>query len=282
MKITQFDPLYPTNLGTGGTTIVASTGSNGGFGGDVVGTWGDLTVVGLSQQISLASNLTPNSIGDVLTIISTGSTPVARFAAASNSLTSDTVVVVASSGAAVDIDFSLGYTWDITLDANCTFTISNPPASGIIGLLLVILRQGGVGGFTVTWPASVQWPDTDGTDGGPAPTLWTVVGARDVVTLITEDGGTTYGGNHDSGSGGTSSPLTTKGDLYTFSTTNARLAVGSNGTTVIADSVETTGNRWSVNAPGGEILISDTPSTPLIFADLLQTDLQDDLLYGDM
>ena len=126
-------------------------------------------------------------------------------------------------------------------------------------MLLVILRQGGVGSFTVTWPASVQWPDTDGTDGGAAPTLWTVVGARDVVTLVTEDGGTTYGGNHDSGSGGTSSPLTTKGDIYSYTTTNARFAVGSNGTVIVADSAESIGLRWSLTAPSGELLITDTP-----------------------
>ena len=32
----------------------------------------------------------------------------------------------------------------------------------------------------------------------------------------------------------------------------------------------------------GEILISDTPSTPLVFADLLQNEAQDDLLYADL
>jgi hypothetical protein len=31
----------------------------------------------------------------------------------------------------------------------------------------------------------------------------------------------------------------------------------------------------------GEILISDSPSTPLVFADLLQNEAQDDLLYAD-
>jgi hypothetical protein len=31
----------------------------------------------------------------------------------------------------------------------------------------------------------------------------------------------------------------------------------------------------------GEILISDTPSTPLVFADLIQNEAQDDLVYGD-
>jgi hypothetical protein len=30
---------------------------------------------------------------------------------------------------------------------------------------------------------------------------------------------------------------------------------------------------------GGEILISDTPSTPLVFADLVQNDAQTDLVY---
>jgi hypothetical protein len=32
---------------------------------------------------------------------------------------------------------------------------------------------------------------------------------------------------------------------------------------------------------GGEILISDTPSTPLVFADLIQNEAQDDLVYAD-
>ena len=43
---------------------------------------------------------------------------------------------------------------------------------------------------------------------------------------------------------GSSSPLTTKGDLYTYSTTNARLAVGTNGQTLVANSGGTTGNAW--------------------------------------
>jgi hypothetical protein len=40
------------------------------------------------------------------------------------------------------------------------------------------------------------------------------------------------------------SPLTAKGDVFTYSTAPARLAVGNNGDTLVADSAATTGLRW--------------------------------------
>jgi hypothetical protein len=48
---------------------------------------------------------------------------------------------------------------------------------------------------------------------------------------------------------GAGSPLTTKGDLYTYSTTDARLGVGTNGQILTADSTEATGLKWA--AAGG-------------------------------
>jgi len=45
-------------------------------------------------------------------------------------------------------------------------------------------------------------------------------------------------------------PLTTKGDLFTFSTVDARLGVGTNGQTLVADSSTATGLKWATPSSG--------------------------------
>jgi len=52
---------------------------------------------------------------------------------------------------------------------------------------------------------------------------------------------------------GTSSPLTTKGDVYTYSTTNDRLPVGANGTVLTADSSTATGLKWAAVTGTGTV-----------------------------
>ena len=56
----------------------------------------------------------------------------------------------------------------------------------------------------------------------------------------------------------TTSPLTTKGDIYTFSTTNDRLPVGTNAQTLVADSTASTGLKWATPSAGALTLINST------------------------
>jgi hypothetical protein len=55
-------------------------------------------------------------------------------------------------------------------------------------------------------------------------------------------------------------PLTTKGDLFTFTTVDARIGVGANGTILTADSAEATGLKWAAPATvsSGLTLINTT------------------------
>lgn len=54
-------------------------------------------------------------------------------------------------------------------------------------------------------------------------------------------------------------PLTTKGDLFTFTTVDARLGIGTNDQVLTADSAQATGMKWATPvAGGGMTLISRT------------------------
>ena len=97
-------------------------------------------------------------------------------------------LVTANSGAAYAVDASASDAFRLTLTANCTFTLTNPPPVGQSQELTLFLIQDGTGSRLVTWPASVKWP------GGLAPTLTTFVSKADLIRLITFDGGVTWQG----------------------------------------------------------------------------------------
>lgn len=91
---------------------------------------------------------------------------------------------IGNTGASRTLDMTVANFFSATQDQACTFTFSNPPASGDFGGFILELTNGGA--FTVTWPASVDWP------AGTAPTL--TASGVDQLVFTTRDGGTTYFG----------------------------------------------------------------------------------------
>ncbi len=98
--------------------------------------------------------------------------------------------VTANSSTAYTVDLTTGNVFNITLTGNCTFTFSNPPASGTAGSFTLILTQDSTGGRTVIWPSAVQWIDTDDPflDGYPS--------FVNVLNFVTVDAGTTWSGTY--------------------------------------------------------------------------------------
>lgn len=103
-------------------------------------------------------------------------TPVAELDVNGNYATN----IVAVS--ALDIDCSAGNYFTKTINANSTFTFSNPPASRSYSFTLELTHTSG----TVTWPAAVAWP------GGTTPSLTT--GRTHLFMFVTDDGGTRWRG----------------------------------------------------------------------------------------
>ncbi len=96
---------------------------------------------------------------------------------------------VTSSSNATTINCEAGNVFSHTLSENTTFTFSNPPASGTAnGFSLKIIQDASASGYTVTWPASVDFPR------GFTPSLTDTANAVDQYVFYTHDGGTTYYG----------------------------------------------------------------------------------------
>lgn len=187
----------------------------------------------------------------------------------------------AAAGATATLDCSLANIFDLTLTANCTISITNPPAAGVSGQITVILRQGGTGSYTVTWPASVAWQDPlTGLTGGSAPVLFTAVGAENVVDLSTLDGGVTWGGSV------VGSALTVKDEGSALATAATSLdfvgagvvASGTGAAKTITIAGVTAAAITALGFVGG-ILMQDGATSPPV---PLWTEAGDDYLYADL
>ena len=91
-----------------------------------------------------------------------------------------------------------------------------------------------------------------GATGLPATTGLTATGTKDATTFLRGD---------DTWAVVDASPLTTKGDVYTFDTGNQRLAVGADGLVLKADSSTATGLVWGSGGGGATIVHTYTNTT---------------------
>lgn len=96
----------------------------------------------------------------------------------------ETQVADGSISGTYSIDLTAGQTREITLSGSTTFTFDNVPASGLAVGFTMYLTNGG--DHSITWPASVIWPD------GTAPTLTS--GGTDILVFTSFDNGTTWYG----------------------------------------------------------------------------------------
>ena len=97
--------------------------------------------------------------------------------------------------------------------------------------------------------ASFNWPPflNGGGSGGITSinsdtTAAQVIAAGTGISVSTNSGTTTI---TNTASSGTTSPLTTKGDVWGYSSTDARIPVGTNGQVLTADSTQTLGVKWA-------------------------------------
>ena len=123
---------------------------------------------------------------DVIQTFTANQTVTAEFKANSYN---ESYTAVTSTSNATTVNCETGNTFSHTLTENTTFTFSNPPASGTAYTMTIeIIQDAGASGYTVTWPASVDFP------AATAPTLTATASAVDIFVFTTRDGGTTWYG----------------------------------------------------------------------------------------
>lgn len=151
------------------TTVATSAGVTVGTTLDVAG------ITSLNGAVNVG-----NAAADTVTV--TGTVVGAPFKTYTETQTAPTI-----GGGALTLDCSLGTYFAVALNAACTVTISNAPATTrALGITIVFTADGTI--RAITWPGSVVWPS------GIAPVMTGTNNKRDIITLITYNGGTTWFG----------------------------------------------------------------------------------------
>jgi len=163
--------------GSGAVAFILSTTDLVGFGNGATSGETRIYADGASGVVTLRTNSTTRA-----TITAAGFTQPVAYA--------DTVSALGNTGTATTINLQNANVFTATLTGNCTFTLSNPIATGSSSFTL-ILTNDGTAGRTVAWSGgSFVFPG-----GAASLSRTTTANAVDVWVFFTPNGGTTWYGN---------------------------------------------------------------------------------------
>ena len=141
---------------------------------------------------NVTGNVTGNLTGNVnSTLVTSATVNVSGTVTSANNYSNtyvESVKTITSGQPAVTLDLASFQNFEHTLANNVTYTFANVPSSSAFGFTFKITQDSGASGYTVTWPASVDWP------AATAPTLTATASAVDMFVFTTNDGGTTFYG----------------------------------------------------------------------------------------
>jgi hypothetical protein len=167
---------YEDALSTAGSLSVS------GYGDTVI--IGNVDVNGTNTKLTAGLGISGNEINLVGDVTTSGAATFGGAVTFNGSLNvtgqqRSNIVAVA----ALDVNCGLGNYFTKTISGNSTFTFSNVPATSSYSFILELTHTSG----TVTWPASVQWPNSS------TPSLTT--GKTHLFVFITDDAGARWRGS---------------------------------------------------------------------------------------
>jgi len=167
LSSTEFSLTTPVALANGGTGSTTAAGAR--------------TNLGLGTIATQAANNVAITGGTIAGINTISDSKIERYR---EDITASTI-----SSTSHTIDLTTANIFELTMNSSITsLTISGAPSSGQAYSFTVIVKQDGTGSRTISWPASVKFPNAS------TPTLTTTPNKVDILNFITTDGGTTYYG----------------------------------------------------------------------------------------